>query len=211
MLALSDRIMRRIKAHGRGTKVFGPADFFDMGNRAAIDQSMSRLTRGGKIRRVARGLYDWPRHSRILAKPAPVNLQSAIAAIAKRDAIRLLPAGMQAANDLGLTTAVPAKTSYCTDGRSRQLVIDGRTVDLKHVGTKRSAWAGRPGAPVIQALYWLGKDCVESDSRVRNILQRTLTHQVKQDLVRGLRTTALPAWMVSVLRIITAPDSNTYH
>ena len=67
-----------------------------------------------------------------------------------------MPDGHIAANQLGLTNAVPAKVIYVTDGHSRTLEIDGRTVRLRHACPSVMQWAGRPSEPVVQALRWLG-------------------------------------------------------
>ena len=116
MTVLSYNIMKRTRGHGRGLWVLSAKDFLDLGNRAAVDQSLSRLYRDGTLRRVGRGLYDWPRISRVLGHPAPVDLDAAVAAIARRDNIRIMPDGLTAAHRLGLTHAVPAKVVYWTDG-----------------------------------------------------------------------------------------------
>ena len=68
----------------------------------------------------------------MLNRPAPVELDAAIEALARRDGVQILPDGLVAANQLGLTNAVPAKVSYETDGHSRTLEIDGRTVRFRH-------------------------------------------------------------------------------
>jgi hypothetical protein len=83
MTVLSYNIMKRTRGHGRGLWVLSAKDFLDLGNRAAVDQSLSRLYRDGTLRRVGRGLYDWPRISRVLGRPAPVDLDAAVAAIAR--------------------------------------------------------------------------------------------------------------------------------
>ena len=120
--------MKRVSAYGRGRWVCTPKDFLDLGSREAVDQALSRLVKACQLRRVGHGLYDMPRMSDVLKRPAPVNLDAAIAALARRDGVRIMPDGLAAANQLGLTNALPAKASYVTDGSSRTLKIDGRTV-----------------------------------------------------------------------------------
>ena len=74
---------------------------------------------------IGTGLYVAPRISRVLNRAAPVDMDAAIAAIARRDAVRILPDGLAAANQLSLTTAVPTKFWFVTDGASRTIKIDG--------------------------------------------------------------------------------------
>ncbi|MDE0436651.1 MAG: DUF6088 family protein, partial [Bryobacterales bacterium] len=72
MSGVADAIMRRVSAHGRGRWVCTPKDFLDLGSREAVDQALSRLVRAGRLRRAGRGLYDLPRISAVLNRPAPV-------------------------------------------------------------------------------------------------------------------------------------------
>ena len=199
MTRVADKIMKRVNAHGRGRWVCTPKDFLDLGGRQAIDQALSRLVKAGRLRRAGRGLYDLPRTSGVLKRPAPVDLDAAIAALARRDGIRIMPDGATAAHGLGLTNAVPAKVSYTTDGASRTVTIDGRTIRFRHAGPRVMRWAGRPAAPVAQALRWLGPDAA-ADARVVSVLKRRLPDAVKRDLyINGLD---LPGWALPLVRDI---------
>ena len=191
-----------MRAHGRGKWVCTPKDFLDIGSRAAVDQALSRLVKAGQLRRVGRGLYDLPRISSALNRAAPANLDAAIAALARRDNIRVMPDGIVAANRLGLTNAVPAKADYVTDGTTRTVKIDGLTVRLRHARVNLMNWAGRPGAPVVQALHWLGPRAA-GDPQTITILQQRLPDTVKRDLVRGTRT--LPDWAVRIVGKVVDP------
>ena len=201
MMRIADKIMKRAAEHDRGKWVCTPKDFLDLGGREAVDQALSRLVKAGQLRRVGHGLYDMPRMSEVLKRPAPVDLGAAIAALARRDDVRIMPDGLVAANQLGLTNAVPAKTSYVTDGHSRTLTIDGRTVRFRHAGPSVMRWAGRPSAPVAQALRWLGPDAA-ADAQVVSTLSRSLPDSVKRDLFDNSRD--LPGWALPLARRITA-------
>ena len=203
MTGVADRIMRRVRARGRGKWVCTPKDFLDLGSRAAIDQTLSRLERSGGLRRVGRGLYDLPRMSGVLHRPAPVDMDAALAALARRDGVRIMPDGIAAANQLGLTNAVPAKASYVTDGATRNVRIGDRTVRLRHVGPSVMAWAGKPSAPVVQALRWLGPQA-SSDRRVSATLKSRLPDAVKMDLVRN--SARLPGWLAPILHSLAGTE-----
>src|SRR3984893_12723653 len=137
-----DRIMRRARATGRGG-VFTPSDFLDVAARAAVDQALSRLVKNRKLRRLVRGLYDFPKvHPKLgLLSPTPDDVAQALA----RETGSLVQiSGARAANALGLTTQVPARSTYLTDGPSRRVVLGKRVVDLRHASPKhlsrRAAW-----------------------------------------------------------------------
>jgi hypothetical protein len=200
MLNLAYRILKRIRVHGRGKWVCTPKDFLDLGSRAAVDQALSRLVKSGLLRRISRGLYDFPRMSQVLNRPAPPNVDAAINALARRNNARIMPDGIVAANQLGLTNAVPAKTSYVTSGATRTLKIGGRTVYLRHARQRLMVWDGRPATSVIQALYWLGSNAASSPD-VIDILKRRLSDDVKDDLTRGIKL--LPSWIASIVHKIT--------
>lgn len=204
MTRMADRIMKRVAAHGRGRWVCTPKDFLDLGSREAVDQALSRLVKAGQLRRVGHGLYDMPRMSDVLKQPAPVDLDAAIAALARRDGVRIMPDGLAAANQLGLTNALPAKASYVTDGSSRTVKIDGRTIRFRHAGPSVMQWAGKPSAPVVQALRWLGPEAT-ADAQVASILSRHLPDAVKRDLFQNSRH--LPGWALPLARSITADQA----
>lgn len=204
MTGISDRIMQRVSVHDSGKWVCTPKDFLYLGSREAVDQALSRLVKAGRLRRVGHGLYDRPRISNVLNRPAPVDLDAAITALARRDGVRIMPDGLVAANQLGLTNAVPAKASYVTDGHSRILKIGGRTVRFRHASPSVMRWAGRPAAPVVQALRWLGPR-VAADGEIVLTLSRHLPDEVKLDLLHNSRD--LPGWALPLARSIASEQA----
>ena len=199
MPGIADRIMTRISENKTGW-VCTPNDFVDMGSRAAVDQALSRLVKSGRLRRIGRGLYDVPRISDILKRVAPTNLDSAVTAIARRNNARVMSSGSVHANLLGLTNMVPAKPVYDTDDVSRTVRINRRTVQFRHAPPSVMRWAGKPGAPVVQALRWLGP-YASKDPDVVPILRRSLPDYVKADLSQNIRY--LPTWMQPIVRNVT--------
>lgn len=138
-------IMKRARAGGRGG-VFTPGDFLDVAARSAVDQALSRLTKNGKLRRLARGLYDFPKVHPQLGplSPAPDDVAKALA---RETGSQVQIAGARAANELGLSTQVPAKSSYLTDGPSRRVVLGKRVVDLRHASPKHLIAPGSAAVP----------------------------------------------------------------
>ena len=145
MKSIADRIMSQVRVRGRGKWVFTPTDFLNLGSREAIDQALSRLVVDGNLRRIGRGLYDFPRQNKILQSAVPASLDATVQAISRRDQIRVMPNGILFANDLGLTNAVPARPSYISSGRTKTVLVGNRKVYLKHVSPKVIAWADQIG------------------------------------------------------------------
>lgn len=203
MTSLADKIMKRVRGHGRGKWVCTPKDFLDLGSRAAVDQALSRLCKSDVLRRISRGLYDLPRISGILNRPAPANIDVAVNALARRSNTIVASDGIFAANQLGLTNAVPAKASYITNGSTRTINIGSRTIHLRHVSQRLIDWTDRPAACVVQALDWLGSSVADNPDTI-NILRQRVPDDLKRDLIDG--KALLPSlWMTSIVHKI-APD-----
>ena len=208
-LNLQSRILDRITSTPGG--VWTPIDFLDIGPRAAVDKALQRLIAAGDLRRVERGLYDKPRVNSLTGKPNAPDARAVIDAVARRDQIRLLVDGLTAANDLGLTTAVPARVNALTDARLRPIRLGNQMITFKQAAPSRLYWAGRPAMRVVQALYWL-QDVLTSDrdrvlARLAFIFDDPKHGQtIRDDLRGGLHT--LPIWMQSILREPLARGSN---
>lgn len=204
-LDLKQRILDRVGPPGAG--VWTPVDFLDLGGRAAIDKALQRLVADGDLRRIDRGLYDRPALNRLTKAPAAPSTQAAINAIARRDQARLLVDGMTAANDLGLTTAVPAQVVVLTDARLKTVQLGAQQVRFKQAAPSRLYWAGRPAMRVVQALFWL-HDVLPSDrDAIVRRLRNLIVHDpdggaIAADLQAGL--SAMPIWMQSIVRDLIA-------
>src|SRR5271166_1502505 len=143
------KILYRIRGKGRGS-VHVPGDFLDLGSRAAVDLALHRLTKKGTIRRLSRGVYDFPDQHPVLGPLSP-SADTIAQALAGRDRTRLQPAGASAANALGLSEQVPAKAVFLTDGPSRIVKVGPMTIRLRRTTPRNMAAAGRLSGMVIQA------------------------------------------------------------
>ena len=195
-------ILDRIQSKGPG-HVHTPADFLDLGTRAAVDQALSRNSRAGILRKVGRGLYDLPKDHPMLG-PLSTPSDAVVQAIARREGIRLQPSGAHSANGLGLSDQVPVKTVYLTNGRSRRIRLGKAQILMKHASPRTMATAGTVSGHVIQALRWMGKSHV--DEAVINRLRRKLSVDQKSQLMRDLHHA--PAWTAEIMRRIAASSKD---
>ena len=193
-----DKIKRRIIGKGRGA-VFTPADFLDLCSRDSVDQTLSRLTDQGVIRRLARGIYDYPKTSPHLGCLSP-DPDAVAAAIARKDGRVVQVSPARAANMLGLTTQVPAKAVYLTDGPSRTKQIGAQTIIMRNAAARNLVGAGKPTGAVFQALRYLGKDGVDASVVAR--LSRTIDADTRRALVKY--ALQAPGWMRPVVQQIAA-------
>lgn len=202
MSELKSQISALIETAEAG-QVWVPTDFAQLGSRDAVDKTLQRMVRAGELRRIDRGLYDRPKLNSLTKRPTTPDYRAVTEAIARRDQLRLLVDGMTAANDLGLTHAVPARVTIHTDTRRRAIQLDQLTIEFKQTAPSRLYWAGRPAMRVVQALHWL-KDTLPSDrssilSTLANILADPIHGTaIRQDLLDGFNV--LPAWMQTLVR-----------
>lgn len=194
---IKNRIVKRISGGGRG-RVYISKDFFDLGNRAAIDQSLSRLARKGVIRRLKAGVYDFPKINPKLGGQLSPNIDEVVYAIARKNNIRILPSGAFAANKLGLSTQVPAQKIFLTDGQSQKIRINNLDVIFRHVSPKRIASYGKRSELVLQALYHLGKNNV--DDVIIDKISHMLSDKDKQSLVEDAQNSS--EWLIPVVNRI---------
>lgn len=195
--SVDKKILSRFYGNGRG-HVSAPKDFFDLGSRAAVAQALSRLVKNGKLRRIARGLYQYPRTSPILGELSP-DLEKVAAAMAGREGIRLQETGAYAANLLHLSEQVPMKVVFLTDGVSKKATIGNQSIELRKASPKRMQLAGRISGLVFEALREIGEKHI-TEQHIET-LQRYLTLEQKGKVLHDLREA--PAWMHGHIREIT--------
>ena len=188
------KILRRIRSRKRGW-VFTPDRFADLGSRQAVDLALMRHRDSGLIRQLARGLYDYPKIDPELG-PLQPSTDDIASALAGRDATRLQPSGAYAANLLGLSTQVPMRVVYLTDGRSRTVQVGKRQIVLKRTTPRNMATAGRSSGLVIQALRHLGRENV--DEQIIAQLDRRLDDNARKQLMNDIRYA--PAWVAEIIR-----------
>ena len=194
-------ILRRIESRKSGW-VFTPDSFADLGTRQAVDLALMRHRKSGLIRKLARGLYDYPKTDSQfgLLQPSTDDIANALAS---RYATRLQPSGAYAANLLGLSTQVPMKVVYLTDGRTGEVQIGKRQIILKNTTPRNMATAGRSSGLVIQALRHLGRQNV--DQQIIAQLDRRLDDDARKQLMQDIRYA--PAWIADIIRRLAAQES----
>lgn len=213
---IKSQVMQRI-SQAPAAKVWTPVDFLDLGSRDAVDKTLQRRVAGNDLRRIDRGLYDQPRVNSLTGQPAAPDYRSVIDAVGRRDQVRVLIDGMTAANDLGLTHAVPGQVIVHTDGRLRPITLGKLTLKFKLTAPSKLYWAGHPAMRVVQALYWL-RDGLKNGGQVdQDAIQAKLGRllqdprygsTIRDDLRSGLHT--VPSWMQRWIRdLLARSDQST--
>jgi len=192
------KVLERVKAASPGA-AFTPKAFDDLGNRAAVDQALSRLTKAGKIRRISRGVYDIPKNHPTLGPLSP-DPDTVARAIADQAGYRLQPTPARAANALGLSSQVPAQIVYLIDGSSRKIAVGNQIIYLKHAGPRALLGAGTSAGVALQAIRAFGPDHLTD-----GVIQQ-LRRNLPSDTKTGLKKLAhhAPQWMASAIDAVTA-------
>jgi hypothetical protein len=200
MQSIDSKILNRIYGRGKGC-VVTPGDFMDLGSRQAVDLVLHRLAKKGTLRRLARGLYDYPRTDPDLGLLSPTT-DAIVKALKGRDKILLQPSGGYAANLLGISDQVPMKIVFLTDGPARRVQLGKQVIILKHTTPRAMATAGRISGLVIQALRHIGQGHV--DDAVVARLQKRLSDDDRRQLLQDIRYA--PAWIAAILRRVAGPE-----
>ena len=188
-----------IRDRGRGS-VFTSRDFATLASRDSVDQTLSRLARAGTLQRVARGVYYYPRVNRALGFIASPDPDQVAAALARQVGARIAPSGAAAANRLGLSMHVPAKTSYLTDAQTRRVTVDGQLYLLKHTTPRNLPNVSPMGAEVFQALRYVGRNAVDRSTITR--LRDRLSPKQKQTLARDSKRVAVGWIREAMLQVV---------
>jgi hypothetical protein len=184
MQTIEEKIILRIYGRGRGW-VFCANDFAAEFGRSTIDWVLSNLIASGKIRRVCRGIYDYPKYSELLQQELSPDFDQVARAFARKFNWRIQPSGDAALNLLGLSTQVPGRLVYLSDGPNRQYDIGNYTLEFKKSALKDVGFKHDTSKLIVQALKALGKERVDETviTALRKQLDNTACKQVLKDTV----------------------------
>ncbi len=182
-------VKNRIIKYGRGW-CFTPKHFQDLDSDTGVRSALSRLEKDKFIRRLAQGIYEYPRkHSELGILPPKVE---AIAkAIAEKNGIQIQPSGAYAANLIGLSEQVPGRVVFLTNGPSKKMKIGKKEIIFRTTTEKNMHPAGTKIGLVIQAFRYLGKDNIDNIvlAKTRKFLEGTN----RNELVKYLKYA--PQWI----------------
>lgn len=186
---VESNIKARILEHGQGW-CFTPMHFMDLGSDASIRKALSELHKQNFIRRLAQGVYDYPKEHKTLGV-IPPDLNEVAKAIAERSGVQIQPAGAHAANLLGFSTQVPGRIIFLTENPSKKLKICNQEIIFKKTTKKNMFSAGTKEGFLIQALKNLGKDHIDQKTRLQ--IAKLLKDSSEEEIKKNMKFA--PAWM----------------
>jgi len=201
MQSIEDKIVSRIYGRRRGW-AFTPNDFVGDFQRANIDKALSMLAKQSRIRRVYRGVYDYPKYSELLQQDLSPDYDQVAQAFARKFNWRIQPTGDAALNLLGLSTQVPGRAIYLSDGPSRSYtILDTFTLEFKKSALKEVGFKTRESGLVVQALKALGKERI--DEQIVASLRNQLDEKTRKKISK--ETVTATGWVYEAIkRICTA-------
>lgn len=198
MQPIDQKILSRIYGRGRGW-AFTKIDFVAEFGEANIHQALSSLAKAGTIRRVFHGVYDYPRYSELLGQTLSPDVDQVAQALARKFNWRILPSGDAALNLLGLSTQVPGKWVYLSDGPSREYAIGengAQTLVFRKSALKDMGFKYRESGLVVQALKALGKEHV--DQAINVTLRQRLDPTIRERILKDTR--AVTGWIYQIIK-----------
>lgn len=194
---IENKIISRIYGRGRGW-AFTKTDFVAEFGEANIHQALSSLTKAGKIRRVCRGVYDYPRYSELLDRQLSPDLDRVAHALARKFNWRIQPSGDAALNLLGLSTQVPGRWVYLSDGPGREYEVGSQALVFKKSALKDVGFKCRESGLVVQALKALGREHV--DRKVIEGIRQQLESKGCERILRDTRS--VTGWIYETIKRI---------
>ncbi|MDZ4742482.1 MAG: DUF6088 family protein [Verrucomicrobiota bacterium] len=197
MESIEDKAVKRVYANHRGW-AFSKNDFLDIGGDDSIRQALTNLEAKGTVRRVFRGLYDYPRVSKLIGGPMEPDLRQVAQALARKSGWRIQPSENTALNILGLSTQVPVQAVYLSDGPSKTFLIGKRELTFKKRILKESGFKHSESELIVQALKALGQKRITAE--IRKKLKAAIPLPKWEKILRDTRTA--PAWVCDVIRAV---------
>jgi hypothetical protein len=191
--AVRTKIKEAIVAMEPGSIIF-PSDFFQLGSVSAVNMALSRLNNAGFIKRLAKGIYTLPKHNPLFGSTNP-SIEEIAEAISKKEKVKIRPTGLTALNKLGLSTQVPMKVVYLTDGNPRKIKLNRGEITFRRTTPKIMAINGEKTFLAVQAMTTLGKGAVNDKifEQLYNVLKNEDIRQIREDAKLA------PAWISSIL------------
>ncbi len=195
--SIENNVVSRIYGNGRGW-AFSQTDFNGLGTRSAIDVALYRLLERGTIRRVIRGIYDYPKYSEALSRELSPDIDQVARALARKFGWRIQATGPAALNLLGLSTQVQGRITYLSDGPDRTYTVVNQELGFEHTVLKEAGFKWRESSLLVQALKTLGPDRINADTVLK--LRRIFDAAMRGKILKDTRTAS--GWIHdTILRI----------
>ncbi|WBX36433.1 DUF6088 family protein [Mycoplasma capricolum] len=196
-MSYTSQIQDRIDSFRSG-KVFISNDFLDIASNETVRRTLNKLVNENKIKRIMNGFYYNPEYSELIHEYEMFTINELAFSIARKYNWEIAPFGIACLNILGLSTQVPAKMIYVSNGKNKTYKIQKREIEFKKVNNKEISNMSLKTKIVIQAIKEIGKN--ELNQKDINKIQNQLSDTEKQNLLKEAKNTI--AWIYEYIRKI---------
>jgi hypothetical protein len=194
-----EKIKERITTSKRGT-IFIISDFADISPIPTIKKVLSRLAEDKTIRRIMRGIYEYPNYNAFLDEYVAPSPHEIAKALGRNFGWTIVPYQDAALNMLGLSTQVPASWTYATNGPYKEYSYGNVTIQFKHTSHKDITNLSAKSALIIQALKAIGRENL--NEKIIRQLSGILTPAEKLSIPEETKHSS--AWISGTIRQICA-------
>ena len=180
--SINSHIEAKVKRAKPGA-IFLPSDFKDVGTSTSIRKALSRLVEQKVLVRMGQGIYATPIHDKVFGDVLP-SMEEIAATLAKKEHVKIMPTGQYALNKIGLSTQVPMKMVYLTNGTKKNISLGKSSIVFQPTTTKKLAMIG-----TITSLLFLGLEELDLDNlsksdtnKIFNLLKKEDEKKLKHDL-----------------------------
>ncbi len=188
-----NQLFNKIFLQKEGVLIF-LEDFLELGSQKAVSKNLERMVDHGILTRVARGIYLLTKKDKDLGSLMP-TLDKVAKAIAAREKAVIVPSGLVAMQELGLSTQVPMNAVYLTDATPRKIQVGNRYIIFKKTTPKKLALKGKISSLVIRAMQEIGKDSLTEDHLTK--IAAWITKEKPTDLMHDAKLA--PIWIRNIL------------
>ncbi|WP_434334632.1 DUF6088 family protein [Mycoplasma capricolum subsp. capricolum] len=196
-MSYASQIQDRIDSFRSG-KVFISNDFLDIASNETVRRTLNKLVNENKIKRIMNGFYYNPEYSELIHEYEMFTVNELAFSIARKYNWEIAPFGIACLNILGLSTQVPAKMIYVSNGKNKTYKIQKREIEFKKVNNKEISNMSLKTKIVIQAIKEIGKN--ELNQKDINKIQNQLSNTEKQNLLKEAKNTI--AWIYEYIKKI---------
>jgi hypothetical protein len=176
-------------------KILFSANFSKYGTDAAIRHTFSRLCKEKILIRLSAGIYLYPAIDKEIGVIYP-SIEKIAKTIAKQEKARIIPTGVFALNALGLSTQIPMRVVFLTDGTPRMINIEGEaSIKFKKIAPKYLSFKSKLMSLIVFALREIGENKTTNEQleKIKNLLK----NEKKEIIINDLKLA--PAWVKNTI------------
>ena len=163
MSKIQEEILNRVNEKKYGA--FTSFDFIDISNYKSISKALETLEDEKIIKRIRRGVYYLPKYNELLGIEEAPDIDEVSQAIARELNIMIIPSGNYALNIIGISTQVPSKYVYITNGSYNEYQVGNNKIYFKHSTSKEISNLPYKILIAIQALKTIKKENINDSIR----------------------------------------------